>query len=59
MAVQPGGQAALGTADVGVIAAWKSDRTQSADSDLASGVKPQHDQVRAALGGGDDVKRPA
>jgi len=59
MAMQTGGQAAFGTAGIGVIAAWKADRAQSANRGLAGGVKPQHDNVRAALGGGDGVKRPA
>jgi hypothetical protein len=59
MAVQTGGQATFGTADVGVITAWKSNGAQAADRGLAEGAKPQHDKVRSTLSGGDGVKRPA
>jgi hypothetical protein len=59
MAVQAGGQTAFGTAGIEVIAAWKSERAQSANRGLAGGAEPQDDNVRAALGGGDSVKRPA
>lgn len=59
VAVQAGRQAAFGTADISVVAAWKSDGAQSANRGFAEGAKPQHDDIRSALGRGNGVKRPA